>query len=115
MKKIAIFAFMSDPMCFAHVLFNALDMFHKKYDVKVVIEGAATKLLPGLGTKGAPLNKEWESVKAAGLLAGVCRVCSTQMETAKSAADQGLTLLDDMSGHPAISEFRNQGYEILIF
>ena len=115
MKKVAIFAFLGDPMCFAHVLINALDMFDRKYTVQIVIEGAATKLLPGLATQGAPFHAEWERVKKAGIVAGVCRACSTQMETAKSATEQGLTLLDDMSGHPAISGFRDQGYEILIF
>lgn len=115
MKKIAIFAFVGDPMCFAHVLYNALDMYGKKYDVKIVIEGAATKLLPGLGKKQAPLSKEWKKVKDAGLVAGVCRVCSSQMGTAKSATEQGLALLEDMTGHPSISQFRDQEYEILIF
>ena len=44
MKKIAIFVFNGDPMCFIHVLLNALDMHQKGYDVKIVIEGAAVKL-----------------------------------------------------------------------
>ncbi len=115
MKKVAIFAFRGDPMCFAHVLLNALEMAEKKFDVKVVIEGSATKLLPGLDTKGAPLSEEWEKLKQGGLVAGVCRACSTQMGTAKSATQQGLKLLDHMAGHPSLSEFQDQGFEILIF
>lgn len=115
MKKVAIFAFKGDPICFAHVLLNALEMAEKKYDVKVVIEGSATKLLPGLGTKGAPLSGEWEKLKQKGLIAGVCRACSTQMGTANSAKRQGLKLLDHMAGHPSVSEFQDQGYEVLMF
>ena len=46
MRKTALFVFNGDPMCFIHVLLNALDMHEKGYEVKTVIEGAATKLIP---------------------------------------------------------------------
>ena len=42
-KKVAIFAFNGETMCFAHALLNALDMKEKGYDIKLVIEGSATK------------------------------------------------------------------------
>ena len=48
MKKIALFVFNGDPMCFIHVLLNALDMKERGYEAKIIIEGAATKLLPEL-------------------------------------------------------------------
>ena len=48
MKKVVLFAFNGDFMCFIHVLLNALDMHEKSYDVKIVIEGSATKLVPEL-------------------------------------------------------------------
>jgi hypothetical protein len=31
MKKVALFAFNGEPMCFVHVLLNALDMKEKDY------------------------------------------------------------------------------------
>jgi hypothetical protein len=37
MKKIALFVFNGDPMCFIHVLLNALDMSEKGYEAKIVI------------------------------------------------------------------------------
>jgi hypothetical protein len=43
MKKIALFAFNRESFCFVNVLLNALDMNEKGYDVKVIIEGSATK------------------------------------------------------------------------
>lgn len=115
MKKVAIFAFREDPVCFSHVLLNVLDMHDRQYDARLIIEGDATKLLPGLATKGAPLSSLWQKTKEAGLIAGVCRACSTKMGTVQSAQEQGLTLLDDMSGHPSFSGFRDQGYEIIVF
>lgn len=45
MKKVVLFAFNGKFMCFIHVLLNALDMNQKSYDVRIVIEGAATKFL----------------------------------------------------------------------
>ena len=43
MEKVALFAFKGEPMCFIHVLLNALDMSKRGYEVKIVIEGAATR------------------------------------------------------------------------
>jgi hypothetical protein len=48
MKKFALFVFNGDPMCFIHVLLNALDMSDKGYEAKIIIEGAATQLIPEL-------------------------------------------------------------------
>ncbi len=45
MKKMALFVFNGDPMCFIHVLLNALDMNEKGYEAKIIVEGAATKLI----------------------------------------------------------------------
>ena len=51
MKKFALFVFNGDPMCFIHVLLNALDMSDKGYEVKIIIEGAATQLISELEKK----------------------------------------------------------------
>ena len=56
MKKVVLFAFNGEPMCFVHVLLNALDMKEKGFEVRVVIEGAATKLIPDLAAEGNPLS-----------------------------------------------------------
>ena len=49
MKKIALFVFNGDPMCFIHVLLNALDMKGKGDEAKIIIEGASVKLIPRTG------------------------------------------------------------------
>lgn len=115
MKKMALFVFNEEPMCFTHILLNALDMHERGYDVQLIMEGDATKLLPGLANEGTPFSKMWEKVKAENLVAGVCRACSTKMGTAASAEKQGLALLDDMSGHPSFAGFRDREYEIVVF
>jgi hypothetical protein len=70
MKKVALFAFNGDPMCFIHVLLNALDMHAKGQKTKIVMEGAATQWIPELGKTGhhrilsmvsaRPVPTKWE-------------------------------------------------------
>jgi hypothetical protein len=38
MKKYALFVFNGDPMCFIHVLLNALDMHARQDTVRVILE-----------------------------------------------------------------------------
>jgi hypothetical protein len=115
MKKVALFVFNGDPMCFVHVLLNALDMKAKAYDCCIVVEGAATKLISELATDGHPLHTLWEKTKGQGLVAGVCKACSQKMGTLDAVKEQGLALLDEMNGHPSMAGFRDQGYEVITF
>ena len=115
MKKTALFVFNGDPMCFIHVLLNALDMKAKDDDCRIVVEGAATQLVPALAGDGHPLHKLWEKAKAADLVAGVCKACSQKTGSLDAAKEQGLALLDDMNGHPSMAAYRDEGYEIITF
>lgn len=115
MKKMALFVFNGDPLCFVHVLLNALDLKAKDYDVRVIVEGAAVKLVPELAKPDFPLYGLWEKVTADGLVEGVCRACSHKLGTLDAAKAQGLPLLDDMSGHPGMAGYRDQGFEIISF
>lgn len=115
MKKFALFVFNGDDMCFVHVLLNALDMKKRGDDPAVVVEGAATKLIPALADADHPLHKLWENCRSQNLVAGVCEACSRKMGTLDAAKAQGLTLLNDMNGHPGMAGFRADGYEIVTF
>lgn len=115
MEKFVFFVFNGDPMCFIHVLLNALNMKEKGLEVKIVIEGSAVKLIPALVKDDNPQKQLWEEVKSKNLLAGVCRACSHKLGTLKDAETQGLTLLDDMAGHPSFSMYLNDGYRVITF
>ena len=115
MRKIVLFVFNGDPMCFIHVLLNALDMKEKAHEVKVVIEGAATKLIPDLAKSDNPLHRLWEKAKSSGLVDGVCKACSNKMGTLEAAKNQNLALLDEMTGHPSMASYREKGFEIVSF
>lgn len=115
MKKITFFVFNGDPMCFIHVLLNALDMNDRGYEVKIVIEGSATKLVPELAKEDNPMHRLYEKTKGLDLIDGVCKACSNKMGTLEAVKAQGLRLLDEMTGHPSMARYREEGFEIITF
>jgi len=115
MNKFALFVFNGDPMCFIHVLLNALDIRSKGHEVKIIIEGSSVKLVPELVKPENPLHGLWKKSLEAGLIEGVCKACSGKLGTLEAAKEQGLTLLDHMSGHPGMASYRDKGYEIITF
>lgn len=115
MKKTIFFAFRGDAMCFIHVLLNALDMADKGMDGKIVIEGDAVKLIPEMAESGHFLNQLYCKVRDSNLIIGACRACSTKLGVAAAVEEEGIALIGEMSGHPAISEYIEQGYTVLTF
>lgn len=113
--KIALFGFNGEPMCFAHVLLNALDLAAKGHQVKVVIEGSATKLVPELAKADHPFHSVYDKVVQAGLIDGACKACSNKMGVLDAIQAEGIPLLDDMTGHPGVATYLEQGYQVLTF
>jgi len=115
LEKVALFVFNGDPICFIHVLLNALDMKAKGCEAKVIIEGAATGLVETLFKTDNPMHLLWEKAKAAGLVDGVCKACANKTGTLEAAKSQGLALLDEMSGHPGMARYMLAGFRIITF
>ena len=115
MKKFALFVFNGDPMCFIHVLLNALDMKSKGHETKIIMEGSSVTLVPELVKPENPLHGLWKRNLEAGLIEGVCKACSGKLGTLEAAKEQGLILLDDMAGHPSMASYRDKGFEIITF
>jgi hypothetical protein len=115
MQKTALFVFNGDPMCFIHVLLNALDMHGRGETAAIVVEGAATGLIPELERQNHPLHALWEKTKAADLVAGACKACSGKMGVLETVRSLGMPLLAEMSGHPSMSRYREAGYTIITF
>ncbi|MGC8965450.1 MAG: cytoplasmic protein [Caldimicrobium sp.] len=115
MGKYALFAFRGDPMCFIHVLLNALDMHNKGLEVKIVLEGEATKLIPLLYDETSALYYLYQNTLEKGLIEGVCKACSQKMGTYELALEKGLKILDDMANHAGMGRFLKEGYSIITF
>lgn len=114
-EKIALFAFNGETMCFMHALLNAVKMHEKGFEVKLVLEGTATRLIPEMAKPESPLFRLYEKAISLNLIEGACRACSAKMGTLHEAEAQGLRLLDDMAGHPSMSAYLAQGCQIITF
>ena len=115
MQKYALVAFNGEQMCFVHVLLNGLDMHERGYDVTIIIEGAATKLIPDLVKDGNPFKDLFSEATSLGLIAGACKACSNKMGVLSDVEREGITLLADMTGHPSIARYAEDGYQIITF
>ena len=115
MHKVAMFVFNGSPMCFVHVLLNALDMHGRGDAIKIVMEGEATKLVAELAQPDNWLHNLWQKAHSENLVAGACKACAQKLGARPGIEACGVTLLDDMSGHPGMAAFRDRGYEIMTF
>lgn len=113
-RKVAIFAFNGEMMCFAHAMINALEMKQKGYDVKLIIEGMATGAIAQLSDGSKPFSDLYHKIRSEGLIDCVCLACSTKTGAKKQAEEQGLRLCGEMSGHPSMSRYTDAGYEIIV-
>jgi len=114
-KQVVLVAFNGEPMCFVHVLLNALEMDEKGYEVKVVIEGSATRLVNELQDEAKPFGKLYREVRSKGLIDCVCQACAAKMEALEGVKAQGLPLCSEMKGHPSLAKYMEQGYELITF
>jgi hypothetical protein len=114
-RKLALFAFNGEMICFVHATLNALDLRYQGHEVALVVEGTATKLAPQFAGGYGPFGHLFDQVRQQDLLAGICRACSAKMATLEEVERLGLPLLDDMSGHAGMSPFIQQGFEIITF
>jgi hypothetical protein len=114
-EKVALYAFNGDPMCFLHVLLNALDMEQRGYQVKIIIEGSATRTVNQLHSPGEQFHKLYQKVKEKGLIDCVCKACAAKMDALSGIEAQNLPVCAEMSGHPSIAKYIEQGYKIITF
>ncbi|MCI5209219.1 MAG: cytoplasmic protein [Candidatus Electrothrix sp. ATG2] len=113
MQKTIIFAFQGNPMCFIHVLLNALNMAEQGMEGKIILEGEAVKLVSEMAKSDHFLHKPYTKAKKAGLLLGACRVCCNKMGVAEAVTAEKIPLIGDMVGHPAMAGYIKQGYTVI--
>ena len=113
MNKTAIFAFRGNPICFVHVLLNAIDLHDRGRAVKIILEGEATKLIIDLRKPEHPLHALYEKVKKLELIDAVCRACAIKMGALEAAEAEGLKIADEMSGHVGMAPYIEKGYAIV--
>ena len=115
MEQSVFFAFRGDPMCFVHVLLNSLDLSKKGMGGKIILEGEAVKLVPEMVKPDHFLHQLYTKVKEQDLIIGACKACSTKLGVKDAIKKENIPLIGEMMGHPAMSEYIEQGYRILTF
>ncbi|TFG26211.1 MAG: cytoplasmic protein [Promethearchaeota archaeon] len=113
--KFALFAFNGDPMCFIHVILNALDLNDRGHDVKVIVEGSACKLVGEFNNQSNPFYKKYKELKDKNLIDCFCKACSNKMDSLKEVERAGFPTCDEMMGHPSMGKYIEQGYDIITF
>lgn len=113
MSKTVIFTFRGEPMCFIHVLLNGLDMESRGMGGRIVIEGEAVKIIPEIAREGHFLNQLYRKAIDRNLFVGACRACSTKLGVADAVKALGIDLIGEMAGHPAMADYREQGYSVV--
>ncbi len=112
-EKVAIFAFQGEVMCFVHALLYAEEMKEKGHDVKLIIEGSATKLVKELADPEVPFGKLFKKIKETGVIDCVCQACSMKMGSYDAAVEQGLPICGEMKGHPSLLRYVEDGYKVV--
>lgn len=110
MNKFAFFAFNGNLMCFQHVLLNALDLDDKGQEAKIIFEGEAVTLVQKLEESN---NKHYFEAKKRGLIDCICKACSASLDVLEYNQSTDIPLKGEMSGHPSMEAYIDQGYEII--
>lgn len=114
-EKTVLFAFRGDPLCFIHVLLNAIDLHERGREGLIVIEGEAVKLVPEMSEPTHFLWAQYQKARELGLIAGVCKACSTKLGVIDAVKSEDLPLLDDMFGHPSMGAYLEKGFQVITF
>jgi len=113
--RFALFAFNGDQMCFIHVILNALDLREKGNEVKVIVEGSATKLANEFENESNPFHKLYKQLAESNLVDCFCKACSNKMGSLKDVERLGFKLNAEMMGHPSMARYIQLGYKIITF
>jgi len=113
MSKV-LFYVLTDPsnsMVTYHFLLNAQDLKRKGVDVKIVLEGDATKYVTKLGDTNHTLNAMYQNIKSS--ITAVCKGCAIATKTLEAAEEQGLPIIGNLDNHVALEPYVKDGYQII--
>ena len=111
MKKQLFVLFNYNKGIFTHILLNVFDMVDKGYEVGIVFESEACKLISDYEAKK---YDKFEKLKAQKLVVAVCEVCAKALGALESAQRQGLPIDGTLSGHPTLESWMKTGFHIML-
>ncbi len=110
-NKIVFFAFSGEKSSFMHILLNAIDLHEKNNEVKIVIEGQATKLVKTFIEEDIPLFKKALNLN---LIDSICKACSEQCGVLEYNEQTQIPINGDLMGHPPMSKFTEDNYQVIV-
>ena len=113
--RTVLFAFRGDPLCFIHVLLNSIDMNQRGQEGRIVLEGESVTLVAQMAEPGHFLNTLYKKARSLDLFLGACKACATKLKARQAIETEGIPLIGEMSGHPAMGEFAARGYQVITF
>lgn len=115
MEKIALvlMAGLDMPCRMTHTLLWAMDIAGRGGDAKIVLEGEAPHWLLALPDPAHGRHRLYEKVRDLGMIDAVCKACAVQAQAVEAAAEEGLRLVYDASGHVSLMPYVEDGYRIL--
>lgn len=111
MKKQLFVLFNSNKGIFTHILLNVFDLAEKGYEVGVVFESEACKLINEYENKQ---YDKFEKLKEMKLVAAVCEVCSKAMGALEAAQRQELPIDGTLHGHPTLESWITRGFHVML-
>ncbi|OFZ46382.1 MAG: hypothetical protein A2381_14500 [Bdellovibrionales bacterium RIFOXYB1_FULL_37_110] len=121
MRKMLFIIFTDDDCKLNHALLYANDLKGKGHKVKIILEGVATKVVGKLDQVGNDyLKKLFSKALADNLIVGACAKASSGCQNPKISVSsimekKGIEMLNELNGHASISEYMEDGYELVIF
>jgi hypothetical protein len=120
-KRKLLFLLFSDDACRQnHALMYGIDLYQKGHEVKILIEGQATRVLNEITDPDSHTGELLRQAHKIGIVAGTCARASSGCSSndparnvAEIARAHGIDLLSDMDGHAGIESFVHDGYEIV--
>ncbi len=110
-KNVVFYGFRGNEMCFTHLLINAIDMHENGINARIIIEGEATKTAKEMMEKN---HKMFTKAKDLGLIDGVCKACSNQMGVLDFFENTDLKILGDLYGHPSLTPYIKDDFEVIV-
>jgi hypothetical protein len=118
-RKLLLLVFTGDPCKRNHAFMHAIDLRRHGHEIRIILEGEATRCLAECEGRFGEL---FGTAVKEGIVAGACKTashgCSTNdpaRDVAARAIRQGITLLGDMDGHAAISDYISEGFELIVY
>ncbi len=101
------------PCRMVHAFLWALDVTTRGGDANIVLEGESPHWLLELSDPAHGRHRLYSKVKDMGLIDAVCKACAVQAQAVEVAAEEGLRLVYDASGHVSLMRYMKDGYQIV--